>query len=121
MAASETASSIPLPPPPPRTSSRPGAKAEGIQLVARFLSATGALSCEAAAKLAGVRPDTIRRWRNRLPRALRRVTSRRMWAHLAGTPPPAPNEGFQRLFSRVLRSVPDLEAGGRAADTRVRL
>lgn len=87
-------------------------------MVAAFLSATGALSCEAAAELAGVHPDTIRRWRNRLPRALRRVTSRRMRAHLAGSPPPAPDEGLQRLFSRVLRSVPDLQAGGRVRGSR---
>jgi hypothetical protein len=107
-----------IPFPPPRTSSRPDAEAEGVQLVARFLSATGALSCEAAATLAGVRPDTIRRWRGRLPRALRRATSRRIGAHLAGTPPPAPDDGLQRLFSRVLRSVPDTQAGGRVRGSR---
>lgn len=88
-------------------------------MVAAFLSATGALSCEAAAELAGVHPDTIRRWRNRLPRSLRRVTSRRMRAHLAGSPPPADDDGLQRLFSRVLRSVPDPQAGARAAGTWV--
>jgi hypothetical protein len=116
MGASETVSSIPLP--PRRTSLRTSVEAEGVQLVARFLSATGALSCEAAATLAGVRPDTIRRWRNRLPRALKRVTSRRMRAHLAGTPPPASDEGLQRLFSRVLRSVPDARAGGQVRGSR---
>jgi hypothetical protein len=114
MGASETVSSIPL----PAAASRPDVEAEGVQLVARFLGATGALSCEAAATLAGVRPDTIRRWRSRLPRALRRATSRRIRAHLAGHPPPAPDEGLQRLFSRVLRSVPDTRVGGQVRGSR---
>jgi hypothetical protein len=101
-----TAAGIPLPPRSAPLPARPDA-GQAAQLVAAFLGATRALSCEAAAELAGVRGDTIRRWRLRLPRALRRATVRRMQAHLAGTPPPAPDEGFQRLFSRVLRSVPD--------------
>lgn len=97
---------VSLPPP----GAQPGSEAG--RLVADFLSATGTLSCEATAELAGVRTETIRKWRRRLPRALKRATSRRMRAHLAGKPAPALDEGFQRLFRRVLRSVPGAENGG---------
>lgn len=103
MSVSGTAFRIPL----PRTQSQVSdvAGAAG-QLVADFLSATDALSCEAAAEVAGVRAETIRKWRRRLPRWLKEKTSRRMTAHLAGKPPPDSDAGFQRLFRRVLRSEP---------------
>lgn len=109
---SGTRFSIPLP--TTRAHSRTSSKAgEAGQLVAEFLAATDALSCEAAAELAGVRTETIRRWRCRLPRALKAATSRRMRAHLAGQSVPALDEGFHRLFRRVLRSVPGAEHGPR--------
>jgi hypothetical protein len=119
MDVSETAFSIPLP--TVRGHSRTSVEAgEAGRLVAEFLRATEALSCEAAAELAGVRAETIRRWRCRLPRALKAATSRRMRAHLAGKPVPALDEGFQRLFRRVLRSVPGAERGPRVPfDTRI--
>lgn len=90
------------------------------RLAADFLSATEALSCEAAAELAGVRAETIRKWRRRVPRALKAATSRRMRAHLTGKPLPALDEGFQRLFRRVLRSVPGAEHRPRVSfDTQI--
>lgn len=108
MGASETAFGIPFPPAREHSRTR-GQEGPAGQLVADFLSATDALSCEAAAELAGVRTETIRRWRCRVPRALRAATSRRMRAHLAGKPLPPLDEGFRRLFRRVLRSVPGAE------------
>jgi hypothetical protein len=106
----ESAFGIPLP--PSRTQPRAGAEAgQAGRLVAEFLGATQALSCQAAAELAGVRTETIRKWRCRLPRALRAATSRRMRAHLAGEPLPAVEEGFRRSFRRVLRNVSGSEPG----------
>jgi hypothetical protein len=105
--------SVPLPPPPPRAQASAGAGEAG-RLVADFLSATQALSCEAAAELAGVRTETIRKWRRRLPRWLKEATSRRMAACLAGEPPPDREAGFQRSFRRVLRSAPGAEDSRRA-------
>lgn len=97
--------SIPLP--PPDRHSQTGAEGgRAGHLVADFLGATDALSCEATAALAGVRTETIRKWRRRLPRIVKGATSRRMRAHLAGKPLPALDEGFQRLFRRLLRSIP---------------
>jgi hypothetical protein len=113
MGASATPCSIPLP--PPRALLPAGAEAKPAgRLVADFLRATDALSCEAAAELAGVRTETIRKWRCRVPRALRAATSRRMRAYLAGQPLPALDEGFQRLFRRVLRRGREVDAGSRA-------
>ena len=119
MGASRTAFNVPLP--PPRACSPANAEAgQAGQLVADFLSATDALSCEAAAELAGVRTETIRKWRCRVPRALRAVTSRRIRAHLAGKPLPALDQGFQRLFGRVLRRGRGTEHGPRVPfDTQI--
>lgn len=78
-------------------------------VVAEFLGATHGLSCQAAAELAGVRAETIQRWRRRLPRWVRVATSRRMTACLSGTPPPDPEEGLRRVFRRVLQSAPCAE------------
>ena len=100
-----TTFSIPLPPPDRHSRTSPEAGQAG-RLVADFLSTTDALSCEATAELAGVRTETIRKWRCRVPRSLKAATSRRMRAHLAGKPLPALDEGFHRLFRRVLRSAP---------------
>lgn len=113
MTTPETAFGNPLP--SRRAQSQKSAEA-GL-LVADFLSATEALSCEAAAELAGVRTETIRKWRRRLPRWLKEATSRRLAAWLAGTPPPDRDADFRRLFRRVLRSAPGAQHGP-AADRR---
>lgn len=77
------------------------------QLVARFLGVNEALSCAAAAELAGVRPETIRKWRRRLPRWLKASTARRLSACLSSALPAAPPEdGFQRAFRLRLRRTP---------------
>lgn len=76
------------------------------QLVARFLGVHEALSCAAAAELAGVRPETIRKWRRRLPRWLKASTARRLGACLSGAPAAAPEDGLQRAFRLRLRSIP---------------
>lgn len=110
MGAPGTTFSIPLPPADRHAPASAEAGQAG-RLVADFLGATSALSCEAAAALAGVRAETIRKWRRRLPRALKAATSRRMRDHLAEKSPAAPDEGFRRLFRRVLRSVPAAERG----------
>lgn len=102
--------SVPLPPPPPRAQASTEA-CEAGRVVADFLRATDALSCEAAAELAGVRAETIRKWRRRLPRWLKDATSRRMTACLAGEPPPDREAGFNRSFRRVLRSARGAEHG----------
>jgi hypothetical protein len=104
----ETTAGIPLPPPGAHSPATAGA-GQVRQLVAAFLSATGALSCEAAAELAGVRTETIRKWRPRPPTWLRAATSRRMSACVAGKPAPDPDASFDRSFRRVLRSVPGAE------------
>ena len=110
-----TSETFRIPLPPPGTSAQTVAEAgHAGRLAADFLSATGALSCEAAAELAGVRTETIRKWRQRLPRGLKGATSRRMSAHLAGKSAPALDEDLQRLFRRVLRS----ESGPNTARSR---
>lgn len=80
------------------------------RLVAAFLAATAALPCRAAGELAGVRPETIRKWRRRLPRWLKASTRRRIAAHLdGGAPAPAAPEelGFRRAFRRALHEQRD--------------
>ena len=101
MGASGSTVSVPLPPPRAQATLATGSAG---RLVAEFLRATDALSCEAAAELAGVRVETIRKWRRRPPSGLKEATRRRMTACLTGGPPPDRDEGFQRLFRRVLRS-----------------
>jgi hypothetical protein len=108
MAAPGSAFSVPLSAPPAQ---RGAAAGRAGQLVADFLGATESLSCEAAAELAGVRAETIRKWRRRLPRWLKEETSRRMAACLAAKPLPDRDESFRRSFRRVLRSVPGSEHG----------
>lgn len=77
-------------------------------LVAAFLAATAALPVEGAAALAGVRSETLRKWRRRLPRWLKAQTARRLAAHLAGEAPveARPDEGLRRAFRGTLRAVP---------------
>jgi hypothetical protein len=84
-------------------------KAEGVPaLVAAFLGATSALPAHEAARVAAVRPETIRKWRRRLPRWLKAASARRIAAYLAGEEPrPAPmEEGFRRAFHLRLREAP---------------
>lgn len=78
----------------------------GGPLVAAFLAATSGMSCAAAAALAGVRPETIRNWRRRLPRWLKAGTARRLRAHLTGEIPQAPEAGFRKVFRQAMRSAP---------------
>lgn len=74
------------------------------KIVAAFVEATRALPDEAAARLAGVRAETIRKWRRRPPRWIRARTTRCLEAHLAGEPPaPGPGQSLQRAFEPVLR------------------
>lgn len=98
-----TRSLIPMP------STAVAAPGEGVsELVAAFVRATAGLKAEAAAQLAAVRPETIRKWRRRLPRWIKARTRRRLAAHLAGEPP-APavdNDGFHRAFHLRLRTAP---------------
>ena len=119
MTVSQTGFGIPLP--ARRSRSQTSAEAgQAGRLVADFLSATDALSCEAAAEQAGVRTETIRKWRRRLPRWLKQATSRRITAWLAGTPPPDRDADFRRSFRRVLRNVPGAEHGPPAEmDSRI--
>ncbi|HEX6038016.1 hypothetical protein [Longimicrobium sp.] len=70
-------------------------------VVAAFLERTAGLTCEAAAEVAGVRPDTIRKWRRRLPRWLKASIARRL-ARLPGDAPPLA-DGLGAAFRRVLR------------------
>jgi hypothetical protein len=90
-----------------RLAARPGS-GSAAPLVAAFVSATAALPAEAAAQLAAVRPETLRKWRRRIPRWLKADTARRLVAYLAGeTPAPAPvDEGFRRAFRLTLRAAP---------------
>lgn len=78
------------------------------ELASAFVSATAALPAEAAAQLAAVRPETLRKWRRRIPRWLKADTARRLTAFLAGeAPTPAPrDEGFRRAFHLRLRPAP---------------
>jgi hypothetical protein len=81
---------------------------DAAELVSAFVSATAALTADAAAQLAAVRPETLRKWRRRAPRWLKADTARRLTAYLAGeTPSPAPlDEGFRRAFHTRLRVAP---------------
>ena len=95
---------IPLPGPPARPGDADGAAA----LVTAFVVATAALEEEPAARLAGVRVETLRKWRRRPPRWLKADTARRVAAHLAGEPP-APSradDGLRRAFHLRLRETP---------------
>jgi hypothetical protein len=87
----------------PRATGAPG----GCEpLVAAFLDATAGLSCDAAAVLAGVRAQTIRNWRRRLPRWLKAGTARRLHAHLTGEALLAPEAGFRKVFRQAMRATP---------------
>ncbi len=79
-----------------------------VELVRAFVAATAALPADAAAQLAAVRTETLRKWRRRVPRWLKADTARRLTAYLAGeTPAPAPrDEGFRRAFHQRLRVAP---------------
>jgi hypothetical protein len=100
------AAAVPLPALARRTL-RPGA-GDAAALVSAFVSATAALTADAAAQLAAVRPETLRKWRRRAPHWLKADTARRLSAYLAGeTPSPAPlEEGFRRAFHSRLRVAP---------------
>ncbi|HEX6041807.1 hypothetical protein [Longimicrobium sp.] len=95
---------VPLPAAAPAAVDNNGAAA----LVAAFLAATAALPPDAAARLAGVRVETLRKWRRRVPRWLKAQTARRLAAHLAGEPPvdTRPDEGLRRAFLGTLRAAP---------------
>jgi hypothetical protein len=77
-------------------------------LVAAFVGATAGLSVEEAARVAGVRRETLRKWRRRPPRWIKAGTARRLAAHLAGEAPAssAVEEGFRRAFHLRLRAAP---------------
>jgi hypothetical protein len=77
-------------------------------LVAAFVAATAALSADDAARLAGVRGETLRKWRRRPPRWIKAGTAHRLAAHLAGEPPAPPraDDGLRRAFHPRLREVP---------------
>jgi hypothetical protein len=104
-----TASAIPL---PPRAAAVPVADGDtagcAAELVCAFVSATAELPPAVAAQLAAVRPETLRKWRRRIPRWLKADTARRLTAYLAGeTPSAAPlDEGFRRAFHERLRVAP---------------
>lgn len=95
-------SSIPLPAVAalPQRDAAPGSAGE---LVAAFLLVTQVLSCESAAEVAGVLPETIRKWRRRLPRWLKARTARRLAAYLTGEQPATTGDPLQRAFRRTLR------------------
>lgn len=95
---------IPMPVAIPEVAGDNGAAA----LVAAFLASTVALPANAAAQLAGVRVETLRKWRRRLPRWLKAHTARRLAAHLAGEAPveSRPDEGLRRAFRVTLRATP---------------
>ncbi|HEX6913249.1 MAG TPA: hypothetical protein VF142_22750 [Longimicrobium sp.] len=96
--------SIPLPAPAEMLGDGNGAAA----LVAAFVAATAGLTVEEAARLAGVRVETMRKWRRRPPRWLRADTARRVAAHLAGEPtaPSRADDGLRRAFHLRLRETP---------------
>lgn len=73
-----------------------------------FVKATTSLPVEVAAALAAVRPETLRKWRRRVPRWLKAETARRLQAYLAGEAPAAPrsDEGLLRAFRPRLREAP---------------
>ena len=94
--------------PLPAQAGRPpaGGDTDSVALVAAFLDATEGVSCDQAAALAGVRPQTIRNWRRHLPRWLKARTARRLHAHLTGETPPPAEAGFRRVFGQMLRRGP---------------
>lgn len=98
---------VPLPAMPAARGAREGDDG-GARLVRAFVRKTAALAPEAAARLAAVRPETIRKWRRRAPRWLKAETARRITAHLAGEAPADPplDEGFRRAFRQRLRAAP---------------
>lgn len=105
MNAGEMRVTVPLPAPAPRAADDvDGAGA----LVTAFVAATAELAADRAAQLAGVRPETLRKWRRRSPRWLKAHTARRIAAYLAGEPPADPprDEGFRRAFHLRLRAAP---------------
>ncbi|HST62634.1 MAG TPA: hypothetical protein VLK84_28270 [Longimicrobium sp.] len=95
-------SSIPLPAVAslPHLDAAPGSAGE---LVAAFLLATQVLSPESAAEVAGVLPETIRKWRRRLPRWLKARTARCLAAYLSDEQPTTAGDPLQRAFRRTLR------------------
>lgn len=104
MSRASAGAEVRIPLPSAASRARDTAGAPCASLVAAFLDRTDALSCEAAAELAGVRRDTIRKWRRRLPRWLRASTARRLSVFVAGIDPAPPSDGFRAAFGRVLRS-----------------
>jgi hypothetical protein len=94
--------------PLPASVQETGADGGAAALVAAFLARTAALPTAAAAELAGVRTETVRKWRRRLPRWLKAQTARRLAAYLAGEPPVElrPDEGLFRAFRGTLRAAP---------------
>lgn len=100
--------SIPLPSLASARGPREGEANGTAALVAAFVAATVALPVEEAARLAGVRRETLRKWRRRPPRWLKAGTARRLAAHLAGEAPAAASveEGFRRAFHTRLRTAP---------------
>jgi hypothetical protein len=90
-----------------RLAAHPGNGSAGA-LVSAFVSATAALPAGVAAQLAAVRPETLRKWRRRVPRWLKADTARRLSAYLAGEAPAPPprEEGFRRAFHMRLRAAP---------------
>jgi hypothetical protein len=101
-------SSIPLPVMAGVRASMHGEANGAAALVAAFVGATAALSAQEAARVAGVRPETVRKWRRRPPRWLKAGTARRLAAHLAGEAPAASTaeDGFRRAFHPRLRAAP---------------
>lgn len=88
---------------------RPSAPGTTEQLVARFVYATSGLSCQAAAELAGVRQETLRKWQRSPPGWIKTSTATRLRAYLTGEQAGTAEEGFRRAFTRSLRSAPGVE------------
>lgn len=106
MSAASAGAEVRIPLPLGTSLARDTAGAPCASLVAAFLERTDALSCEAAAQLAGVQPDTVRKWRRRLPRWLRASTAGRLTAFVEGRDPAPRSDGFGVAFRRVLRRAP---------------
>lgn len=79
------------------------------QLVARFVSATSGMSCQVAAELAGVRQETLRKWRRHPPGWIKTATAARLRAYLTGEPTSSAEDGFRRAFTRALQGASVLE------------
>jgi hypothetical protein len=79
-----------------------------VELVRAFVAATAALPAEAAAQLAAVRTETLRKWRRRPSRWLKADTARRLTAYLAGEAPTSASHdaGFRRAFHQRRRAAP---------------